>query len=313
MFGRKKKDKEALKFTEGQITIVNYLIKKKGIDHPVKIREFIKLNEIFHNINYYFWYYGYPLNSLPNKFHLSVYFIDRKKWLFVKIKPFIKNKIDFVKKFVLLFFWVFFVDTFFNFIDTKGFVMWYIVALSMLSLIILWIMPSIIDFRIGYSIYIFFPILWTAITMIGGASNIRFDFVLFLQVYFAVMLSLIILLSRMYFRKYIGERFETGGIAAIFQKKDRSQEGVIKIYKLRLENKQEFLKCLYHELDHILWHLEGKEYDNTNYYPKRDHEERARERSTVWSAGYWENGQFVLPLPLLLKYFPPPFLPPIKN
>ena len=262
MFGRKKKEKEALKFTKGQVTIVNYLIKKKGIDHPVKIREFIKLDEIFHNINYYFWYYGYPLNSLPNKFHLSVYFIDKKEWSFVRNEPFIKNKIDFVKKFVLLFFWFFFVDTFFT---------------------------------------------------IGGVSNIRFDFVLFLQVYFAVIFSLIILLSRRYFRERIGELLETGGIASIFQKKDRSQEGVIKIYKLRLENKQEFLKCLYHELDHILWQLEGKEYDNTNYYSKRDHEERACERSAVWSAGYWENGQFVRTLPSLLKYSSLPFPSPIKN
>ena len=84
MFGRKKK-KEEIKFTKGKITIINYLVIKKGINYPVKIIDFIELDEIFYKINYFFEYYGCSLNSLSNKFHLKIYFINRRKRLFLKL------------------------------------------------------------------------------------------------------------------------------------------------------------------------------------------------------------------------------------
>ena len=47
-------------------------------------------------------------------------------------------------------------------------------------------------------------------------------------------------------------------------------------------NWKDVIETLFHELDHVAWELEGKEFDDSLPYRQRPHEVRARESGAKW-------------------------------
>ncbi len=57
----------------------------------------------------------------------------------------------------------------------------------------------------------------------------------------------------------------------------------VAVFIRKHQNRRQFIETLFHELDHVLWMLEGKSFDDSVRYWYRLHEVRARQMGQEWA------------------------------
>lgn len=68
-----------------------------------------------------------------------------------------------------------------------------------------------------------------------------------------------------------------------FPKLHTTQRGIVRIYVFNTFSKLQFLRVLFHELDHVLWRWEGKRFKRFMPYYKMPHERRAFHVGDFWA------------------------------
>ena len=144
-----------------------------------------------------------------------------------------------------------------------------------------------IFFNLSVLFVYIFPVVFLSDIFAGSYNTNKYFLAHFLNRFVRdTLTSLLISFVAMTFfsvlRDKLGKFSRIVGETSVKIKKDLSTIGTINIFKDKHRSKGEFLRVLFHELDHILWRFEGGVFDLTGYYDESPHEIRAQVRAKYW-------------------------------